>query len=491
VIAPADFRVVPAFADLADDELAWLAEACVERVLAPGQAASEEGDPADELYVILEGEMQFRQENAPDGRIFMAEAGEVTGILPFSRMESYPGTLRAMVPTRLASLHKDRFGEMFRRIPVLEQRFVSMLADRVREATRAEQSREKLMALGKLSAGLAHEMNNPAAAMRRGAAHLRERLVAFPRLTVNLAGCNLDPVQFSTLASLQERRTKVEKHQRYSPIETSDREEAVGAWLEEHGVGEAWVLAETFVSTGVSVEDLDALAEKLPERALPDSVAWLGAGLAADLMLRELEDASRRISELVASVKSYSHMDEVNTRADTDVHEGLESTLTMLGHRLREKNVRVERDYAPDLPHPFANAGELNQVWTNLVDNAIDAVAHGGRVTLRTWHRDGEVVVEVRDDGPGVNPDIQERIWEPFYTTKDVGQGTGLGLDIARRIVVRQHGGQISLTSRPGDTCFQVRIPIQPPAFLNLPEHPATPEGEVAVMAPAVSGDGR
>jgi len=488
VIAPAELRVVHVLADLADEELEWLAGIAEEVRLAPGQPLAEEGSPADAMFLLLAGEVQYRQENRPDSRIFVSRAGELTGYLPFSRMTHYSGTVRALEATRAARIPRERFPELLQRLPVVEQRLVGLLADRVRETTRAEQQREKLMALGKLSAGLAHEMNNPAAALRRGAAHLREQLCAFPRLSASLAGCNLDPAQFATLAALQERKASAGPSERLGPLAASDREEEVGAWLEARGVAEPWVLASTLVAAGVEEAELDELAEVLPARAFPDAVAWLGSGLAADLVLRDLEDAARRISELVASVKSYSHMDESPARAETDVHEGLESTLTMLAHKIRERGVRIERDYAPDLPHPFASAGELNQVWINLIDNALDAVRPGGVVRLRTAFRAGDVIVEVRDDGPGVPPEIQDRIWEPFYTTKDVGQGTGLGLDIARRIVVRQHGGQLSLLSRPGDTCFQVRIPLRPdPADLLPPEAPRA-EPAATLAAPPVGG---
>ena len=461
MIAPEELRAIETFADLPGDDLAWLASVAEARDLAPGQALAEEGDAADAMFAILTGQVQFRQERLPDGRIFITDAGGFTGVLPFSRMTGYPGTVRATVPTRVAAFPRARFDEILHRVPVLEQRFVSLLADRVREATRAEQQREKLMALGKLSAGLAHELNNPAAAIRRAAQHLRERLEGMPRSTVNLAGCNLDIAQFSALAALQERKMGEEKRGRLSPVEASEREEAVGEWLEGRGVAEPWMLAETFVASGVGVEELEEIVAGLPGRALPDAVGWLGSGLAADLLLRELEDAARRVSELVASVKSYSRMDEVQARAEVDVHEGLESTLIMLDHKVRERGVRIERDYDPALPRPVASAGELNQVWTNLLDNALDAASTC--VLLRTRRGDGEVIVEVHDDGPGVPDELRDRVWEPFFTTKDVGAGTGLGLDIARRIVVRQHGGLIGLQTRPGDTCFQVRLPLLPP----------------------------
>ena len=460
MIRAQELRAAPLLADLAEEELAYLASIAEEREYAPGQAMAPQGEPADAMFVILEGEVQYAQEGVPGSRVATANAGEMTGLLPFSRMTHYTGTVRAMAHTRAARIGREHFPEMLRRIPVLEARLIGALTDRVRETTRAEQQREKLMALGRLSAGLAHEMNNPAAAMRRTTSQLRERLRILPERTVNLAGCNLGVVQFSALAALLTRTMSSGPAERLPPLQASEREEEVGAWLESRDVPEAWTLAETFVACGMGPAELEELAGSLPERAVRDAVAWLGGGLAAELLLREMEDAATRISELVSSVKSYSHMDETQTRAETDLHDGLESTLTMLAYKTGERRARVERDYDASLPRVWANAGELNQVWTNLLDNALDAVAPGGRIAIRTVHRGDDAVVEIRDDGPGIPAEVQARIWEPFFTTKDVGEGSGLGLDIVRRIVVRQHRGDVGVESRPGDTCFRVRLPI-------------------------------
>ena len=460
MITADELRAVPLLAGLEEEDYTFLLAIAEERVYAPGQALASQGDPAEHMWVILEGEIQYGQEGVPDGRVVVGETGELTGLLPFSRMTEYLGSVRALVRTRTAQIARASFPEMLHRIPVLEARLVGALADRVRETTRAEQQRDKLMALGRLSAGLAHEMNNPAAALRRGTAHLRERLRVLPERTVNLAGCNLGVVQFSTLAATLARLTAAERGERLPPLEASEREEAVGAWLEERGVPEAWTLAETFVASGVDPAGLDELAASLPDRAVRDALAWLGSGLEAEILLREMEDAATRIAELVASVKSYSHMDETHTRTETDLHEGIETTLTMLSHKIGERNARIERDYDLALPRLWANPGELNQVWTNLLDNALDAISPGGRVTIRTVRRGGDAIVEIRDDGAGIPPELQASIWEPFFTTKDVGEGSGLGLDIVRRIVVRQHRGDVGVDSRPGDTCFRVRLPL-------------------------------
>ncbi len=471
-----DLRIAPVLADLDDDALAWLAGMAEELFLQPGDVLAREGDPADAMYVVITGEVQYRQDNAPEAPVFVSEPGELTGVLPFSRMQDYKMTLRALEPTRLARFPRERFGEMMENVAGLEPRLVAALSDRVRESTRIEQQRDKLLSLGRLAAGLAHELNNPASAVRRGAAHLRERMGVLPAVTANLAGCNLNPAQFAMLAALQSRKLRAEGRPSLPPLEASAREDETGAWLEAHRVPGAWELAETFVSSDVTVEELRELEERLPRGSLADGIVWLGSGLAADRVLRDVEEASARISALVAAVKDYTFMDQSRGFGETDVHAGLESTLTMLGPRLRDRGLRVERDYAPDLPRPWASPADLNQVWTNLIENAIAAAPQGGCILLRTFVDQGEVRVQVRDDGPGVPEELLDRIWEPFFTTKDVGEGTGLGLDIVRRIVVRQHGGQVLVRSRPGDTCFEVRLPIRPPLSTARTDDAASPK---------------
>jgi signal transduction histidine kinase len=456
-------RGVEVFADLAEEEIGWLAEHAEDVHLKDGEAINREGEPADRMIAILSGELTGRREKGPaDGRLFIARAGEVTGMLPFSRMTQWRATVRASGPVRIAVFPSALFHDMLSRIPVLEPRLIGVMTDRTRETTRIEQQNEKLMALGKLSAGLAHELNNPASAVGRSVTELRTRIAALPGLTEALIAQGVDRGHMAALCQL---RGRPEQHAGaeppLDPLALADRESEITGWLEARRVEDAWKIAPTFAAVGMTVDGLGGLLTGIPGAALPAALSWVEAGLALDLLLKDVESASRRIADLVRAVKDYSHMDRgAAEKAETDLHREIDSTLTMLGHKAKVKSVQIVRDYAPDLPHVRAFAGELNQVWTNLLDNALDAVADGGRVTVRTRRKNHHVEVEIGDDGPGIPEDVQGRIWEPFFTTKPMGQGTGLGLDISRRIVVLRHGGEIRVDSRPGDTRFSVCLPL-------------------------------
>ncbi len=458
-------RGVPLLADLAEAEIDWLAENAEEIHLADGEVVSREGEPAERMSIVLAGELRGRGEKGPGAtRTFIAQAGEITGLLPFSRLRQWGATIRAAGPTRVAAISSARFGEMLRRIPALEPRLIALMTDRARETTRVEQQNEKLLALGKLSAGLAHELNNPASAMGRAVSELRRRLAALPALTAALIHQGVEPDQMDALCRLHDTSGQGAGQgggAMLDPLAQADRESELSDWLEERKVADAWRLAPTFVATGMTAGDLKRFVARVPAAVLPAAIPWVETGAALHLLLGEMENAARRISDLVGSVKEYSHMDrELTEKAETDLHRALDSTLTMLGHKAKAKGVKVIREYDPDLPAVPAFAGELNQVWTNLLDNALDAVAPGGRVSVRTRRIDHQAEVEIGDDGPGIPAELLGRIWEPFFTTKPMGEGSGLGLDIARRIVVGRHGGEMRVESRPGDTRFLVSLPI-------------------------------
>jgi signal transduction histidine kinase len=456
-----DFQRIGVLSDQPDEHLAWLADCAEEMVLAEGERPFQPGDPATHMIMILEGAVQIVVREGGQQRVFgVFEAGHVTGMLPFSRMTHFGGIGTTLEPTRLALLHQKHFSEMLQRMPTLGQRLTAIMSDRVRESARGRQQREKMMALGKLAAGLAHELNNPAAAVRRDAVALRERVAGESGRVAALIARGVTAEQLQAVEDVRS-AASARAGASLSTLERAEREDALADWLDDHGVAESWLLAETLAEAGVTPDDLDDLAGLVPDAAVGAVATWLEASLAKRRLLDGIEAAAARISDLVASVKTYSHMDRAPDRQPTDVHQGLESTLTMLSHHIRAKAIQVERRYAEDLPLVSAHPGELNQVWTNLVDNALDALPERGTLILQTQREGVTVCVDIIDDGPGIPEDVQSRIFEPFYTTKDVGEGTGLGLDIVRRIVEQQHGGSLRLRSQPGRTVFTVSLPLE------------------------------
>ena len=454
-------RKIPVFEDLKEDQLQWFASNAEDQHFAAGDLVAAAGTPADRLIVVLAGELQGVRPTG--GGVFIAAAGAITGLLPFSRMTQFPSNIRATAPTRLASLHMDHFEEMFRRIPDIQPRLIGLLTDRVREATRADQQREKLAALGKLSAGLAHELNNPASAVRRSTAGLREALSNLREANSELCREDLPDEVLEHLAEIEK---DVAAEMTGSPVmdalERSDREDHVTAWLEKRGVERAWEFAPAMVEAEADDECLEKLAAQFPGKTLQYALRRVSATIEVEKILRQIESGATRISELVKAIKEYTYMDQSGDK-EIDLHEGLESTLTMLHHDLKN-GINVRRDYDKSLPKICAKGSELNQVWTNLIDNAIDALAEKakagkGEITIRT-SRDGDsALVEIIDNGPGIPPDGKGRIFDPFFTTKPVGEGTGLGLDTVYRIV-RQHHGDVRVESHPGETRFAVRLPI-------------------------------
>ncbi len=455
-----DLRVVEAFADLDDEQIRWLADHARIVTVEPGEVLFHEGDPTNVMYAVLEGEIRARGEKgAADGAVIVRPAGKITGMLPLSRLTHSPVTGRATIRARVACFSTELFPEMLRRIPVLQSRLAAIMVDRSREFTRFGEQREKLIGLGRLSAGLAHELNNPAAAIQRRVEALSQRLddlsaIARAGLERGGAPAALEPLRELSAASRADHHAVPGS----DALERTDAEEALSGWLEAHGLPDAWLAAETLVSAGVSAAELEAATHGLPRSAFETAVQWLAADLASHRLVDDIAEAARRIVELIAAVKSYSNMDRAPTMNEVDVHDGIRSTLAMLAHKLREKNVALRLELTPDLARVTANPGQLNQVWTNLVDNAVDAVAEGGEIVVRTSSNGAEVVVQVIDDGPGIPVEAKTRIFEPFFSTKDVGEGTGLGLDIVHRIV-QAHGATVEVESVPGRTCFEVRLP--------------------------------
>jgi signal transduction histidine kinase len=383
-------------------------------------------------------------------------AGDVTGTLPFSRMKQLMVNGRAVSDSRVLRFPAALFPDLVQKMPELAKRLVGLMSDRIRETTRIEQQRDRLAALGKLSAGLAHELNNPASAAKRATSQLRDILKKIKDASLELGRRDLTPAQKAEIEKLE---TSFIQRDEPPPdaLAVSDLEEQVDSLLRSHGQNDLWQLAADLARKNIRPEALESLFAALDAGTARAALVRIAASVEIANLLNEIESSTSRISDLVRAIKEYTYMDQAPVQ-NVDIVKSLETTLTILNHKLK-RGVAVQRDYQriPLLVNSFGS--ELNQVWTNLIDNAIDAMEGKGELRLRTYRDDGCVVVEIGDSGPGISSEIEPHIFEPFFTTKGVGQGTGLGLDTVQRIV-KKHRGNIQVTSKPGDTRFQVWLPL-------------------------------
>jgi signal transduction histidine kinase len=437
-------------------ELEWLATHGIERTEPAGTTLFHEGDPASQMSIILKGEVHVRRERGAPTGLFIGRAGQITGVLPFSRMKAHGGHGFVVLDTWALDFDKEIFPEMLRAVPSMGQRCVSVLLDRVREVTRLEQQSEKLNALGKLAGNLAHEMNNPASAAQRAASGLLDELRVYGQEKFKLGSLCLDEAHLSRVRSWQ---AGVREHARAATsdaIHDAALEDSLQTWLKSHGVKETWKITPELTELGVTTEQLEPLGEFLSADSLAIVLAQFASSVRAERIAEAMLDSTARIFDLIRAIKDYSYLDQAPIQ-EVDVRQGLENTLTMLQSRLA--HVEIERRYEPDLPLIAAYGSELNQVWMALLENALDAIDDHGKITLSAKVSGDMLLIEVWDDGPGIPADLQDRIFEPFFTTKAPGLGLGLGLDTAQR-VIRRHRGYIRVQSEPGATCFQVRVPI-------------------------------
>jgi signal transduction histidine kinase len=448
-------QAIPLFSNLSGEQMRCF-EPGESIQLEAGNVLMSEGDPVESFYVLLDGEMRASR-NYSNQAILMGIVkpgmflGEISLLLDSPNL----ATIRALKPSRLFRLGKDDFWRMLSTCPSVASQIFRTMATRVRNMEGYSQQREKLASLGTMAAGLAHELNNPATAARRASAHLREVVENIQSFACQLHH-SLNPDQWQLIIDASQNGAA--KPAALDSVTRSDREEEIATRLENHGVTDGWKLAPAFVNAGIDSEELSTLAGKLPRKSLTPAFGWLEASLSLNSLLNEIDGSTGRISELVKAVKAYSYMDK-SPMQEVNVHEGIENTLTILGHKL--KKVTVTRKFDHAIPRIMAYGGELNQVWTNLIDNAIDAVKGTGKICIATFLDDDQVVVEIADNGSGIPPEVQSHIFEPFYTTKGVGSGTGLGLVISNRIVADRHGGEIEFESEPGGTRFKVRLPIK------------------------------
>lgn len=453
---PELLRTVPSFADLPDDQIAWFISQSREMHLKAGDVYSRSGDPADAMFVILEGRLQGRGELGGEPFVFDLEPGDVTGVLPFSRMKTFTVSGRAETDSHALRFPASLFPDLIQKMPELTKRLVGLMADRIREVTRMEQQRDRLAALGKLSAGLAHELNNPASAAKRATSQLRDILKRVRDASLELGRRTLTAEQKSEIEKLESSLTLVNAPPP-DPLTASALEDQIDSLLRSHGQNDLWQLAADLAHRKFKPEALEHLFSMFDADTARAALVRISSSVEIAGLLNEIESSTSRISDLVGAIKEYTFMDQAPLQ-NVDIVKTLETTLTILNHKLK-RGVTVQRDYerVPLLVNSFGS--ELNQVWTNLIDNAIDAMAGKGELRVRTYREDNCVVVEIGDNGPGISPAVQPHIFEPFFTTKGVGEGTGLGLDTVQRIV-KKHRGNIQVTSKPGDTRFQVRLPL-------------------------------
>lgn len=454
-----ELKQILLFSHLEDTQLQYIADKGKAVHFSTGTLIAKQGDPPDGFYVILAGKIEWsRQVGDQETHAITLEAGDVFAELILLLDEPYPTTGRALTEVRLYKLEPDQFWEVLRMCPKVMRQLLKISAERSQIHESVTQQQAKLISLGTMSAGLAHELNNPAAAIRRNVETLEAILQTLPTLALNMhqQPLSADQVEFLNQFYRHSERSTLCLTQQ-DPLSQSEAEDALTDWLDDQGIDNGWKLAPTLVAAGLTTADLEQLVAQIDAACISHVLGWLEAMLTGVGTLEQIKQSSTRISDLIKAMKDYSYMDR-GPLQEVDVHEGIDSTLTILKHKLKY-GIQVVRDYG-NLPRICAYGRELNQVWTNLIDNAIDAMDGKGQLQIHTVQAGDRVLVEIIDQGKGIPLDIQSRIFDQFFTTKAVGKGTGLGLDIARRIVEGQHKGSIRFESKPGETRFQVWIPI-------------------------------
>ena len=453
-------KEIPEFQSVPEDQLQWLVEKGELQKYDKGDYAFKKGDTIDQMSIVLEGKIEIRlEQNGNLKTLGVIVKNEVTGTLPFSRLSSAIGYGEVIEDATALVLDKSYFKEMVSKHYELTETLVHHMTSRVREFTRFNVQSEKMMALGKLSAGLAHELNNPASAMLRSAKALKDHLANVPDkfkkiISVKASEETIDKINdilFSNITNKPQNNMKL--------IERNQKEEELEEWLEDHGVDNAYELTETLLDFCMGIPEMEEIYNAGSSENFPQTIGWIENVLTTEKMVDEIEEASNRISDLIKSIKSYTHMDRAPEKMKANVHKGIKSTLTMLNHKLKQKNIQVIKEFKEGLPEAMLYISEMNQVWTNLIDNAIDAMDDNGVLKISTEVENGNIKIQIIDNGSGIPEEHLPKIFDPFFTTKSIGKGTGMGLEVVHRII-QQHEGDIRVNSKKGETIFTICIPI-------------------------------
>lgn len=457
-----ELKKVIALSELPLEHLNWILDHSEAMEYEDGDLLGKTGEPIDWMFIIVEGRVDFYMD--VNGRLVFyryfandTESGGMTGLLPYSRLKLSPGNSVASGKVRGLRLHKNYFHELERLNPELIQRLISYMTERAKAFATTQMQHEKVNALGNLAAGIAHELNNPASAINRISYDLANRLFLNIELTENMLRQKINADHISYLRKKIEAKDEKQKD-KMSALQRIKNEDKLMSWLEANGLPTDQLVVSTFTEAGFSGEDLETLSN-VSKEDLAQILLWIENLLSSQRIIIDLAEASTRISNLVGAIKSHVHMDRTNELQPTDIHNDIENTLTLLGYKLREKNINVKKSFCEGLVNVPAYVGELNQVWTNIIDNAIYALDKEGELIIETSCDKKSVNVKIIDNGAGIPPEIQSRIFDPFFTTKKVGEGTGIGLDLVNRII-KHHNGEIKVHSKPGRTEFHICLPL-------------------------------